>query len=127
MRILIFNTETGGTNPYANDIWQLSFQIVDGNTFQAIREVNYYFPWPENKYRVQYGAIQVNGLTEEFLVTQVLSDRYEALNDFIDELIECDLCVAHNGDFDKNFFNATARREGIDPFEWLQMIDTMKN
>ena len=84
-------------------------------------------PWPENKYRVQQGAIQVNGLTEEFLVTQVLSDRYEALNDFIDELIECDLCVAHNGDFDKNFINARARREGIDPFEWLQMIDTMKN
>lgn len=39
MRILIFDTETGGTNSYANDIWQLSFQIVDGNTFQAIREV----------------------------------------------------------------------------------------
>ena len=127
MRILIFDTETGGTNTYANDIWQLSFQIVDGNTFQAIREVNYYFPWPENKYRVLQGAIQVNDLTEEFLVTQVLSNRYEALNDFIDELIECDLCVAHNGDFNKNFFNATARREGIDPFEWLQMIDTMKN
>lgn len=53
MRILIFDTETGGTNPYANDIWKLSFQIVDGNTFQTIREVNYYFPWPENKYRVQ--------------------------------------------------------------------------
>lgn len=45
----------------------------------------------------------MNGLTEEFLVTQVLSNRYEALNDFIDELIECDLCVAHNGDFNKNF------------------------
>ena len=44
MRILIFDTETGGTNPYANDILQLSFQIVDGNTFQTIREVNYYFP-----------------------------------------------------------------------------------
>lgn len=126
MRILIFDTETGGTNPYANDILQLSFQIVDGNTFQTIREVNYYFPWPENKYRVQWGAVQVNGLTEEFLATQVLSDRYEALNDFIDELIECDLCVAHNGDFDKNFINATARREGIYPFEWPKMIDTMK-
>lgn len=126
MRIVIFDTETGGTNPYANDILQLSFQIVDGDTFQTIREVNYYFPWPEDKYRVQWGAIQVNGLTEEFLATQVLSDRYEALNDFIDELSECDLCVAHNGEFDKNFINATARREGVYPFEWPMMIDTMK-
>lgn len=48
------------------------------------------------------------------------------MNFFIDELIECDLCVAHNGEFDKNFINATARREGIYPFEWPPMIDTMK-
>lgn len=27
MRILIFDTETGGTNPYANDILQLSFVL----------------------------------------------------------------------------------------------------
>lgn len=126
MRILIFDTETGGLNPYANDILQLSFQIIEGKPFRVIREVNHYFPWPENKSRVQWGAIQVNGLTEEFLSTQVLSDRYEALNDFIDELLECDLCVAHNGEFDRNFINATARREGIYPFEWPPMIDTMK-
>lgn len=126
MRILIFDTETGGLNPYANDILQLSFQIIEGKSFRVIREVNHYFPWPENNSRVQWGAIQVNGLTEEFLSTQVLSDRYEALNDFIDELLECDLCVAHNGEFDRNFINATARREGIYPFEWPMMIDTMK-
>ena len=113
MRILIFDTETGGTNPYYNDILQLSYQIIDGETFHVVREANYYFPWPEDKRRVQWGAIQVNGLTEEFLATQDLYDRYEVLNDFIDELIECNLCVAHNGDFDKGFINATARREGI--------------
>lgn len=126
MKILIFDTETGGLNAYANDILQLSYQVVDGSTFQTIREVNHYFPWPGNKSRVQWGAIQVNGLTEEFLATQDLSDRYEALNEFIDELIDCDLCVAHNGEFDKNFINATAKREGIYPFEWPMMIDTMK-
>lgn len=88
MRILIFDTETGGTNPYYNDILQLSYQIIDGETFHVVREANYYFPWPEDKRRVQWGAIQVNGLTEEFLATQDLYDRYEVLNDFIDELIE---------------------------------------
>ena len=126
MRILIFDTETGGTNPYYNDILQLSYQIIDGETFHVVREENYYFPWPEDKRRVQWGAIQVNGLTEEFLATQDLYDRYEVLNDFIDELIECNLCVAHNGDFDKGFINATARREGIYSFQWPPMIDTMK-
>ena len=102
MRILIFDTETGGTNPYYNDILQLSYQIIDGETFHVVREANYYFPWPEDKRRVQWGAILVNGLTE------------------------CDLCVAHNGDFDKGFINATARREGICSFQWPPMIDTMK-
>lgn len=126
MKILIFDTETGGVNAYANDILQLSYQIIDGNTFQLIKETNHYFPWPADKSRVQWGAIQVNGLTEQFLATQELSDRYEAINEFIDELMDCELCVAHNGDFDKGFINATARREGIYPFEWPPMIDTMK-
>ena len=53
-------------------------------------------------------------------------DRYEVLNSFIDELMDCDLCVAHNGEFDKNFIDATASREGISPIEWPPMIDTMK-
>lgn len=32
MKILIFDTETGGLNPYRNDILQLSFQVIDGGT-----------------------------------------------------------------------------------------------
>lgn len=126
MKILIFDTETGGTNPYSNDILQLSFQIIDSDTYDVLLNANYYFPWPENKYRVQWGAIQVNGLTEEFLATQPLYDRYEILNYFIEELEDCDLCVAHNGTFDMNFINATAEREGIGAINWPPMIDTMK-
>lgn len=126
MRIMIFDTETGGTNPYANDILQLSYQIIDGNNYSVVREANYYFPWPKNKSRVQWGAIQVNGLTEEFLANQDLHERYEVLSEFINELMTCDLCVAHNGDFDKGFINATAIREGISSFDWPPLIDTMK-
>lgn len=127
MKILVFDTETGGLNAYDNDILQLSYQIVDGETFDTIREVNHYFPWPDDKSRVQLGAIQVNGLTEEYLSTQVLSSRYEALTDFVDDLSMCDLCVAHNGEFDMGFINATARREGVRCPEWPAMVDTMKS
>lgn len=126
MSILIFDTETGGVNCEANDILQLSYQIIDSNNFSVVREANYYFPWPEDKSRVQPGAIQVNGLTEAFLATQNLSDRSEALQDFIADLAECQLCVAHNGNFDKGFINATAQREGIPPLHWPRMIDTMR-
>lgn len=61
MKILIFDTETGGLNAYRNDILQLSFQVIDGDTFHTLLESNYYFPWPEDKRRVEWGAIQVNG------------------------------------------------------------------
>lgn len=126
MNILIFDTETGGVNCYANDILQLSYQVIDRKTFKVLKEVDHFFPWPEDKSRVQWGAIQVNGLTEEYLATKELSDRHNALNEFIDDLLDCEVCVAHNGDFDKNFINATAKREGIYRFNWPMMIDTMK-
>lgn len=126
MNILIFDTETGGVNCYANDILQLSYQVIDSKTFKVLKEVDHFFPWPEDKSRVQWRAIQVNGLTEEYLATKELSDRHDALNEFIDDLLDCEVCVAHNGDFDKNFINATAQREGIYRFNWPMMIDTMK-
>lgn len=126
MNILIFDTETGGISCQYNDILQLSYQVIDSKTHRVIREVNHFFPWPEDKSRVQWGAIQVNGLTEEYLATKKLSDRHDAINEFIDDLIDCEVCVAHNGDFDKKFINATAEREGIYRFRWPMMIDTMK-
>ena len=43
MKILIFDTETGGLNAYRNDILQLSFQVIDGDTFHTLLESNYYF------------------------------------------------------------------------------------
>ena len=126
MKILIFDTETGGVNAWANDILQLSYQIIDGRTFRLVKEVNHYFPWPEDRSRVQWGAIQVNGLTEDFLAELELSDRFDAMCEFSDDLAECEICVAHNGDFDKNFINATIKRERNTPIDWPLMIDTMK-
>ena len=66
-----FVTEIGGLNAYRNDILQLSFLVIDGGTFHTLLESNYYFPWPEDKRRVAWGAIQVNGLTEEFLLSKM--------------------------------------------------------
>lgn len=36
MKILIFDTETGGVNAEQNDILQLSYQITDGGTFKVL-------------------------------------------------------------------------------------------
>ena len=90
--------------------------------------MNHYFSWPENKARVSYGAIEVNGLTEEFLAGKKLSDRKNALEEFVKDKDSCELLVAHNLDFDKKFIIASCREEGVKFANsgWAQSYDTMK-
>ena len=64
MRILVFDTETSGLNPQWNVILQLSYQIVDSDSWATKKTVNHYFAWPEDRSRVTQEAINVNGLTE---------------------------------------------------------------
>jgi DNA polymerase III alpha subunit (gram-positive type) len=105
----------------------LSYQIIDDATQETEKAVDKFFPWPEDKSRVSLEAINVNGLTEDYLATKDLSERYDAIDEFYDDMDECDLIVAHNGDFDKRFIIVTAEREGIFRSEsWKPMIDTMK-
>lgn len=128
MRILIFDTETSGLDPQWNVILQLSYQIVDSDSWTTRKSVNHYFSWPENKTRVSYGAIEVNGLTEEFLSSKKLSDRKNALEEFVKDKDSCELLVAHNLDFDKKFIIASCREEGVKFANsgWTQSYDTMK-
>lgn len=128
MRILIFDTETSGLNPQWNVILQLSYQIVDSDSWTTKKIVNHYFSWPENKARVTQEAIAVNGLTEEVLACKQLSNRKEALEEFVTDKDSCDLLVAHNLEFDKNFIIAACREEGVKfaSSGWSKSYDTMK-
>jgi len=128
MRILVFDTETSGLDPQWNVILQLSYQIVDSDSWDAIKIVNHYFPWPENKARVTLEAINVNGLTEEVLANKQLSNRKAALEEFVSDKDSCELLVAHNLDFDKKFIIASCREEGVKFANsgWAQSYDTMK-
>jgi len=127
MKILVFDTETGGLNPFENDILQLSYQIVDLEKKDVVKSVDRFFPWPDDKSRVCWGAIKVNGLTEEYLATKELSDRFSAMVEFYIDMEDCEVLVAHNGDFDKKFITATAQREGMSHAgRWKPIIDTMK-
>ena len=128
MRILVFDTETSGLNPQWNVILQLSYQIVDPDSWATIKTVNHYFAWPENKARVTIEAINVNGLTEEVLSGKQLSNRKVALEEFVADKDSCDLLVAHNLEFDKKFIIASCREEGVKfaSSGWSQSYDTMK-
>ena len=128
MRILIFDTETSGLDPQWNVILQLSYQIVDSDSWTTQKTINHYFSWPENKARVSPSAIEVNGLTEDFLAGKELSNRKSALEEFVNDKDSCELLVAHNLEFDKNFIIATCREEGVKFANsgWTQSYDTMK-
>ena len=128
MRILVFDTETSGLNPQWNVILQLSYQIVDSDSWTAQNSVNHYFSWPKDKTRVTQEAINVNGLTEEFLSRKQLSNRKTAFEEFVADKDSCDLLVAHNLEFDKKFIIATCREEGVKYANsgWEQSYDTMK-
>lgn len=128
MRILVFDTETSGLNPQWNVILQLAYQIVDTDSWATLKTINHYFAWPEDKARVTQEAIAVNGLTEEFLGSKQLSNRKIALEEFVKDKDSCDLLVAHNLEFDKNFIIAACREEGVKYANsgWAKSYDTMK-
>lgn len=128
MKILIFDTETSGLDPQWNVILQLSYQIVDSETWQTLKTVNHYFPWPEERSRVNERAIEVNGLTEERLSCEQLSDRKTALEEFVADKDSCGLIVAHNLDFDKKFILASCKEAGVKYAQsgWNNTYDTMK-
>lgn len=129
MKILVFDTETSGLSPIKNHILQLSWQVVDTYDWLVEKECNYYFAYPSGKNGIEGGAIAVNGLTEEYLASKVLSDRDEVIKEFIGDVGGVDVMIAHNLDFDKSFIISYCERNDID-FEVLKNItkfDTMKS
>ncbi len=128
MKILIFDTETSGTDQFLNVILQLSYQVVDSDSWETIKIGNFYFPWPEDESKVNLGAIQVNGLTKEVLESKGLSERKAALEEFVEDMNSCDLLVAHNLNFDKKFIVASCKNEGVECTEsgWEHTYDTMR-
>lgn len=128
MKVLIFDTETTGLNAGYNVILQLSYQIVETVDWHIIKEVCHYFPWPENEWRVSEEAIAVNGLTKNFLSTKQLSDRHDALCEFVKDKDSVDLIVAHNLEFDKKFIIADCKEANVKyaASGWEFSYDTMK-
>lgn len=127
MKALIFDTETSGLRPGWNVILQLSYQIVDTDTWEVVKEVNHFFDYPEDLSRVEEGAIAVNGLTPERLAQEVLSNRHDALLEFDEDKDFVDLLVAHNLEFDKKFIIASGDEEGVKYIEkgWKNTYDSM--
>lgn len=128
MRAIIFDTETSGLNEDIHVILSLSYQVIDITDWKVVKERNFFFPWPSDTKRVSSEAILVNGLTRAFLATQKLSNRKEALTEFLADVKDSDIVVAHNLEFDQRFVVASCLEEGVDYRydDWSNTFDTMK-
>lgn len=127
-RILIYDIETSGINPYYNSILQLSYQIVEFKKWRVTKSVNHYFQWPEDKTRVDWEAIEVNNLSWAFLQKQQLSNQKDALIEFYQDLASCQLAVAHNADFDRTFIEQATKEFSVKTkVKWPNCVDTMKD
>lgn len=128
MKIMFLDTETGGKDPRKADILQLSYQIIDDQMFNLVKQQNFYF---RRERPASSEAISVNGLTDEFLSKQDITPRNIAIREFLIDLSGCCLLVAHCVDFDKAFVYYTCRRTHYTKrytkvFDKLQTYDTMK-
>lgn len=123
--IAFFDVETSGlTPPSMYEIMQLSY-IITTLDWNIVKRVNHYFPYPDED-RIEFGAMEKNGLTKEFLDKQTLSSRKEALEQFFSDMKDVGLVVAHNAEFDIWHIDSAAERYGVLTEQWPNVYDTMK-
>lgn len=120
MRLLVFDCETSGLPerfakinqlskwPY---IVQLSFLIYDDQENKIIKKRNNYIKLNED--------IKINKISEsihkisKYKLDQEGIDIKDILNDLNSLLLECDLIIGHNLNFDKNMFIVECERNKI--------------
>ncbi len=101
--VLIFDTETTGLKEKYNSLLQLSWQVVNIETWEVLSRQNFYFKYPSNPYRVEEKAIMVNNLTTDRLSLLGTSSLQSALHIFNQDLKGCSMIVGHNLLFDTKF------------------------
>jgi DNA helicase-2/ATP-dependent DNA helicase PcrA len=115
-RIIVFDTETTGTNPLKDEVIQVyACEIING---QPGQEFSYYL---KNKRLVGLSQ-DVHGLTDEFLQKEGRDPREVLLE--LKKFINDDVVSGHNVMFDINMIVENGKREGIE-FEFKEYYDTL--
>ncbi len=119
MREVVLDTETTGLSPATGDrvveigcVEVINF-LPTGRTFQVYLDPEMSMP---------YGALQIHGLTDEFLRGK--PKFAEIAGDFV-AFIEGAQIIAHNADFDIGFLNAELALAGR-PFITSRVLDTVR-
>lgn len=127
--VMIVDTETSGLNELWNSMLQLSWQVVDVETWQVLSEHSLYFKWPANKERVSPKAIAVNGLTAGRLEELGTTHLVVALYMLYQDVKSCSQLVGHNISFDMDFIlHAVYTLREKSKFSFLnELVDAISN
>ena len=119
MREIVLDTETTGLDPETGD------RIVEIGAVELYGHVptgNTYHQYINPERSVPQEAIQVHGLTDDFLRDKPLFKDIAA--DFIGFIGDAKL-VIHNAAFDIKFLNAELRWLGLAQLPWERAVDTL--
>lgn len=120
MRQIVLDTETTGLEP------QLGHRIIEIGCVELINRRltgNHYHQYINPVREVESGAIEVHGITNEFLVDK---PRFEQIAGKFLEFIKGAELVIHNAPFDVGFINHEFNRIGIPPVtEVCSVLDTL--
>lgn len=127
--VMILDTETSGLDNLCNSMLQLSWQVVDVETWQVLSVHNFYFKWPANKDRVSPKAIALNGLTAGRLEELGTTHLVVALYMLYQDMKSCCQLVGHNISFDVDFIlHAVYTLREKSKFSFLsELIDAISN
>ncbi len=119
MREVVFDTETTGLDPFNGDrVVEIGCVVVDD--YIPTGEVYHVYINPERN--VPTAAVQVHGLTEEFLKDK--PTFAEIVGEFRDFCGDMNL-VAHNAEFDMKFINWEMENLGFSPYPTSRSVDTL--
>lgn len=121
MREIIFDTETTGFRPEDGE------RVVEIGAVEMVNrrltgEVFHEYLNPEGQ-KVNPGALEVHGLTDEFLAKQ---KKFSQVSKEFAEFIDGANLVAHNAKFDVNFMNHEFARLDMPPIDDDLVIDTLQ-
>jgi DNA polymerase III subunit epsilon len=119
MREIVFDTETTGLDFEADRVIEIG-GVELWNHIPTGREYHC-FVRPAGR-KVDPGAFDVHGLSDEFLADKPLfSEIVEDFSAFFDDAV----LIAHNATFDMRFLNAELARVGRPPIPETRIIDTL--
>ena len=106
-KLIVIDLETTGFSPFANEITEVGFVILDGKTFEVMGSFD---SLVNIEGKIPQKVVQLTGITNA--ATEKYGLPKEVVGEYLKHAIKDSILVAHNASFDFSFLSA---QFGIDP------------